>query len=304
MPALAPALKDAYERVSHHLHREAPVHALCFYRAAFGLILLLEALAWLPHTTELFSSEGFHVPQLAGMPAPPPGLAFVITLLLCVCAALLTAGLFTRAAAALTLFFWLYLWTLDSLTEKAAHTLAAVVLTVLFFSPCMYRFSLDRVLRRRRGQADFPESASMFCQRLLQLQFAQMYFFCGVSKMINPDWVNGNVTYRVMNGRLATPFGVLLSRLDSYFFARAAGLGTILFELFEGFLLFLPYSRPIAMAAALGFHLGIQSTLYVGSLGAHFMLAVLVLFPRPESSRAWIERGLSRFLPAALARRA
>lgn len=290
--------------LNHELHREAPLEPLCLYRAAFGFTLFVEACVWLPHAAELFSSEGFRIPQIAGLPAPPPVLAYLLVLALCGASLAFCAGLFTRASGFLTLLLWVYLWCLDSLTEKAAHSMAMVVLAVLLVAPSANRFSMDRLLLRKRGGPDLPGTGTIFWQQLLRVQFAQIYFFSGLAKMMNPDWVNGNVFYRVMNGRLATPLGVHVSSIDSYLLARAGGLFTILFELFVGFLLFLPPVRPFAIAAAICFHTGIQASLYVGSLGAHFIIALLLLMPSPEGAKEGIEAGLSRVSASRRRRRA
>lgn len=281
-------------KLNELLHREVPLHALCAYRAAFGFTLFAEACTWLPHTTELFSYEGFHLPQLAGMPAPPPAFAFLLVLALCAASLSFCLGLFTRASGVATLLLWAYLWALDSLTEKASHTIAIVVLVVLLLAPSASRFSLDRARRLRRGLPDFPGTGTLYWQQLLRLQFAQVYFFSGIAKMMNPDWVNGGVFYNVMNGRLATPLGIFISEVDSYLLARAGGLLTILFELSVGFLLLVPATRPFAIAAAVCFHLGIQASLQIGSLGAHFVLALLLLMPSPEEAKAGLEAGLAR----------
>ena len=60
------------------------------------------------------------------------------------------------------------------------------------------------------------------------------------------------------------------------------GLGTILFELLAGILLFVPATRYGAIVVAVLFHLGIHPTLRIKFLGFHFMWALIVLFPKPQ----------------------
>ncbi len=270
-------------RLLTHFHRNVPADSLCLYRAFLGGVLTAEALSWLPHTTELFSNVGYHIPNVIGTPAPPPWLALFLGLSLMISALGVAVGFLTRASIALTLVLWSYIYCLDSLNEKTAQTITIIALVILFFTPCGARYSVDDFLRRRRGQQRESAELSVFTQRLLQIEFAQIYFFSGIAKMMNPEWVSGAVFYRVLNGRLATPIGVAISSLDSDLLSRAGGLGTILFELSQGFLLFLPLTRAFAIVNGLFFHAGIQSTLYIGTLGAHFILALLLLFPEPES---------------------
>jgi len=282
-------------RILNAFHREVPVQALCLYRALLGTVLFCETLSWLPHTTELFSSMGFHIPNLPGTPEPFPALALFLGIALVLGALAVALGFFARVAAALLLFLLTYVYCLDSLNEKTAQTISILALAILVFTPCGARFSLDHWLRKRAGKGELPEMTSIFAQRLLQIEFAQIYFFSGIAKMTNPEWVNGSVFYRVLNGRLATPVGIYLSSLDPDLLARAGGLGTILFELFQGLFLFLPFVRPFAIGAGLLFHTGIQSTLLIGSLGAHFVIALLLLFPEPET----VKRIVAKALPSS-----
>lgn len=282
-------------RILNAFHREVPVQALCLYRALLGSVLFVESLSWLPHTTELFSNAGFHLPNIAGTPAPPPALALFLGIAITLSALGVALGMFTRAALALSLLLLTWVYCIDSLNEKTAQTISIIALSVLLFTPCNARYSLDHWLRRRAGKPEEPGVTSIFAQRLLQIEFAQIYFFSGIAKMTNPEWVNGSVFYRVLNGRLATPLGIYISSFDPNLLARAGGLGTILFELFQGLFLFLPFMRPIAIGMGLLFHAGIQSTLLIGSLGAHFVIALLILFPEPES----VKRVAARLFPKA-----
>lgn len=270
-------------QLKQFLHRQAPVDSLCLYRAGIGALIFFESVCWLPYTTELFSNDGFHLPNLPGLPIPSPTLAFLLCVALSVTSLMMAVGLFTRLSMLSTLILWAYALGIDTINEKAAQTISIVVITLLLFSPCGNRYSLDAWLRRRRGLADLPGTSRIFVQRLLQIEFAQIYFFCGVAKMTNPGWVDGSAFYRIINGRFATEIGVFISSFDPDFIARAGGLGTILFELFIGFLLFIPPVRPFAIAVGVMFHTGIQLTLWVGSLGFHFILALLLLFPDPET---------------------
>jgi hypothetical protein len=268
------------------LHRQAPVEPVAAYRILVGSLMFLESAGWLSHTTELFSNEGFHVPNFTWLAVPPPWLALLLCLVLVLSSLCVAIGMFTRVSIAITVSIWFYFYGLDSLNEKAAQTIAMVNLTILLFSNCGHRLSMDRVLRLRRGKPDYPGQSSVFPQRMLQFEFAQIYFFSGVSKLMNPDWVNGNVFYYVLNGRWATPLGIFVSSMKPDIIARASGLGTILFELFMGMLLFIPPVRPYAIAAGVLFHSGIQATLWVGTLGFHFISGLVTLFPEPETVAA------------------
>jgi uncharacterized membrane protein YphA (DoxX/SURF4 family) len=250
-----------------------------------GVLVAIEASGWLPHTTELFSSEGFHIPYALteAWPVPPPSVALVLCMALVASGVMVALGLRTRVAIASTLAIWTYFYGLDSINEKSAHTLVIVVLSILLFSPCSGRFSLDAWLRTRNSKPQPRSEGSILFQQLLRFQFAQAYFFSGVAKMTHPDWVNGNTFYRILNGRWATELGIFLSSLHPNLIARVGGLGTILFELFVGPALFIRRLRPWAIGIGVLFHVGTQATLWVGSLGFHFVAALLLCFPEPRT---------------------
>jgi hypothetical protein len=261
-------------------HGPVPVDSVCVYRTGFGLLLCVEVLGWLPHATELFSNDGFHLGPLAHL-APPPPIAAALCIALAATSACVSLGLYTRAATVATLILWLFLYGIDHINEKAISTIVAVVLLILCWAPCGARYALDS--RRRKSPA--PEVMCALPLRLLQLQFAQVYFFSGIAKLNNHAWVNGTVPAQVLTGRWATELGVWLSGHLPTLAGRIAGLGTILYELLAGWLLFVPWARPWVIAAGVLFHLGIQATLQIGTLGAHFVWALLVLFPDPETVR-------------------
>jgi hypothetical protein len=271
-------------RLEGALHREIPVEAIAVYRAGVGLLIFLEGCTWLGHTRELFSSDGFRLPHGAIVPLPAP-FALLVSAALVVAALAMTLGLFTRATNACVLVLWTFLVEEDGIDQKAIHVILVVVLVLLLFSPSGAAFSLD-ALRRRTPQA---RTCRAFVYRLIQLEFAQVYFFAGLTKMTTPSWVSGDVLFHVFSGRWATPLGIWISGWLSPLAARAGALGTILYELFAPVLLFVPCVRPWVITAGVLFHLGIQATLSIGFLGPHFLLALLVLFPEPEAVRSVLD---------------
>jgi hypothetical protein len=271
-------------RLERALHREIPVEPIAIYRAGVGLLIFLEACTWLGHTRELFSSDGFRLPCVA-LPALPVQGALVLSAALVVAALTLTLGLFTRGANACVLVLFAFLVEEDGIDRKAIHSILVVVLALLLFTPSGAALSLDAL--RRRSPA--TRTCRAFVYRLIQLEFAQVYFFAGLTKMTNASWVSGDVLFHAFSGRWATPLGIWISGWLSPLGARAGALGTILYEIFAPVLLFVPYVRPWVITAGVLFHLGIQSSLSIGFLGPHFLLALLVLFPEPDAVRSALE---------------
>jgi hypothetical protein len=264
------------------LCRQAPVEPLCIYRAGIGIICAAQALAWLPHSAELFSSEGFHCGPLASW-APPPRVALALCTLLVVSSAAVAIGAFTKTALLVTVGTGGFLYALDRTNEKANSSIALVTMTLLFFSPCAARISVDSWLRARHGSQPAPAAASMLVQRLLQIEFTQIYLVAGALKVLSPQWRSGEALTGALRSRWATELGVWVSGWLSPRAAHSLSLATIVFELGVPLLLWMPRNRAWVIAAALAFHAGIQSTLQVGALGFHFAIALLVLFPAPEA---------------------
>jgi hypothetical protein len=211
---------------------------------------------------------------------------------LLIAAGCLTIGYRTKPAILATLTIWGYFYAVDSINEKAIHSIAMVLLVLLAFAPCNRRYSVDALRATPEWRGD--GQACSFVLRLLQLEFAQVYFFAGVAKMMNPEWVNGTVTARLLNGRWATETAHWVSVGLPDILPRAQALVTILFETMAGFLLFVPWARPWVIGLGLCFHLAIQVLFHVGFLGIHFMLALLVLFPEPEKVASFVHALRSR----------
>ena len=274
--------------------RPIPVDGLCLYRLGFGLLLFLQAATWLPHTRELFSNQGFHTPLLP-LPAPSPSLALASCLVLMLASASLCVGLFTRVATAAALVPWTFLYLQDQIAEEAITSIVLVLLVLLLFAPCGAKYSVDAWLRTRRGQP-LQKTTSPLALRLLQLEFAQVYFFCGMTKMAHPQWVDGSVFFHIFTSRYATDLGIWISGRLPALTAHVGAFATILYELLAGFLLFQPLWRPWVITVGVLFHLGIQSVLAVGFLGPHFGLALVTLFPSPPTLKR-IVRALRRLQP-------
>ncbi len=277
------------------LFRDTRADAICLYRAGLGILLGGIAIFWLPHATELFSNEGFHLGPLAAY-APTPTLAFGLCIALLVSSLGVAVGFFTRASLVLTLALWSFLYAVDTINEKANSTIAIVTLAVLLFSPCARRYSVDAWRASRRGGRRPADTACVLPQRLLQLEFAQIYLFAGLVKVTNADWWSGLTIARALGSRWGTELGVWLSGWIPPRLSGAASIGSMTYELLAAVLLFLPRTRKWAIICGVVFHVAIQATLVVGVLGLHFLLALLILFPDPEAVSRRARRVFARKL--------
>lgn len=254
-------------------HGPVPAARLGRYRLMFGLLLFGEVLSWLPDSRELFSNAAFHPP---GVWAPSPALAPVLVLCLAASCLFFAVGIRTKPFLLSALLLWNFLTGVDLTGERAIHTIAQVIMAVLLFSDCGRALSLDALLRRRRG-LEVPALVCAFPLRLLQLEIAQVYFFSGLHKLAAGGWADGAALSLTLRSRWATDAGFALGTAAPPWLLAALGTATLAFELGAPVLLFTRF-RPWAVGAGILFHLGIQTCLFVGSLGAHFLLALPVLF--------------------------
>jgi len=265
-------------RADHWLGATDPL-PLALYRAGFGALLCGECLTRLPYAKELYSSVGFHRSGV-GAWAPPPSVAYAFVLVAAAGAAAISLGWRTRAASVVTLAAWTWLHAIDQINEKALHSVIVVVLALLALSDAGAARSLDA--RRAGGDAPAVWATPL---RLLQLQFAQVYFFAGVAKLFAAGWITGSVLQLSLSSRWATDTGLWVASWIPDVAVRLLALLTILYELVGPWLLFVPWARPWVIAFGVSLHLGIQSTLSIGWLGSHFILALVTLYPDPATWR-------------------
>lgn len=260
---------------------QIPVEIVCLYRTGFGLLLCAEAITWLPHTTELFSNEGFHIGPWSTL-APPAWLALGLCLFLVAASFALAIGFKTRTSLAITLAIWNCFFLIDHINEKAWHSIAIVNLIILFFCSSNARLSLDDFLRRKKGQVRLPATIVAWPFRLLQIQIVQVYFFSGLVKLYSNDWANGTTLKQIFASRWATDFGVWVTGWmpDAGFYLMSASL--IIYEIFAGILLFIPGLRQYAVIFGVTFHVLSLMTLYVGYLALHYIWALIILFIEPS----------------------
>lgn len=279
-----------HSSLERFLFADRSLVGLGLYRIVFCALVALEAIRWLPYSSELFSMESYHQPYLYSLRITSLESSLMCALLI-LTSLLASLGYFTRFHLCLTLVLFSALHGVDQIAEKAVETIIIVVLAILIMSPCGHVLSVDNWMQERPRLL----KTTIFWQRLLQFHFAQIYFFAGVTKITVPEWPTGAVALQSMHGRWGSEFGVWLSGLLPDVCVRALGLGTILFELLIGFFLFQPKTNRAAVGCALLFHLGIELTMNVGTLGLHFLAADLFVLLAPEHWKN-AEESLRRYL--------
>lgn len=206
---------------------------------------------------------------------------FCIAGVLAVCMAL---GLFTRTAAFLSWFMVLNLQARNQLVLYGADQLLRVLLFWSLFLPLGQRWSLDTVLRGRRGRA--PVECNNRLSNLptagLILQVCFMYWFTAILKD-DPVWYwDGNAVYYTLSAeQFASHLGVWL--LDYPMVMKALTYGTFVLE-WVGPLIaispwFHPAARMVAVVSFFGLHIGFVLFMAIGIFPYAALAAWCVFLP-------------------------
>jgi hypothetical protein len=143
--------------------------------------------------------------------------------------------------------------------------------------PAHRAFSLDA--RRRPEIAG--DSAPRWTLWILRAQIGIPYFFAGVAK-INPDWLRGYPMRIEL--RMARDYPLIGRYFDAEWMVYLFSYGGLLFDLLVVPALCWKRTRPLALAAAVLFHV-MNALLYDIDIFPWFMIAATLLFLPPERFR-------------------
>jgi hypothetical protein len=276
------------ERLDELLAEPVGVRSVALLRLLAGPITLLHL--W-PFPSDAVRGDTFHDrfhhPYVAWLPVPGPGVYTALLVLGAVAAVAMTAGWMTRLATATT-FVVVAANLLQSTTHM--HNNRAYLVAVLFLlalTPCGDDLSIDAW----RRHTDDAVSATMpgWPLWLLRFECALVYGASGFSKLVDPDWFGGSVTWdRVVNQEAMVRASVLPDfvadiLLDRSFHTVAAKF-IVLTELFIAAGLWWRRSRPFAVAAAVVFHLMIEVSARV-QIFSYLGIAVLIVWADPSLTR-------------------
>ena len=277
-------MKEWWQKSIKYLNQPAHVRPLCLYRVFLGLLVLGETMTWLPHTEELFSSEGLHFGTMEAY-APEPSTARLLCWVLLASALMVSLGLLTKLGLVIGFVILGFLLSVDQAhgTLYVRGVISLIVMFLLVFMPCNRFYSVDAWLLSRwkpdREAAEETMPGLMF--RLLQILFLQTYFFSGLHKLLEESWRDGSALADALSGPYSFNLGLWIAGWMPLIGYKIASWGTIGYELLAPFGLNSRRWLGWTVLAGMAAHTGIQLTLHVGILGYHFMLAIIFLFAIP-----------------------
>ena len=275
-------------RFDELLARPVSMRALALLRVLAGPVVLLHLE---PFLTDAWSgetySDAFYEPYAAWYPELPEAVYIGLLWVGAVAAIAMSLGLLTRVATATTFAIVAYNVFLSTTHFHNNRAYLIIVLGLLAVAPCGRELSLDAWIRGRRPRPALDPSAPGWPLWLLRFECAAIYGASGLSKLLDPDWFGGTVTWqRVSRARddleaWPLPDWAVSALTDADFHVVAAKL-IVLTELFIALGLWWRGSRYAAVWVAVVFHLTIETSASV-QVFSLLGIAVLVIWAVPST---------------------
>lgn len=255
---------------------------------------------WLPKVDPTFNIFGasvtlpFTPPQFNPLLDAPAWASMAVLALLAVSALLCTLGLFTRASSIAMFVSLVAIHHRDPLILNGGDTLQRACAFYLAIGPGGAAFSLDRLLKVRKGQAPtVPPPVSLWPQRLVQMNMALLYLTTVWLKWQGPTWKNGTATwYTARLGEFQRfPLPDFLTHMPM---VTVTTYGTLFVELALATLVFAKDFRRWVLGAGLLLHATIEYSMNI-PLFAFTMCSLYIAFYEGEEVAAWWDRLIARF---------
>jgi vitamin K-dependent gamma-carboxylase len=284
----APAqVRGIVARFDDLLGRAVSMRALALLRVLTGPVVVLHLWPFLSDAVDGRTyRDAFYESYAAWYPELPDAVYVGLLGLAAVAAVAMSLGLLTRLATATAFAIVTYNLFLSTTHFHNNRAYLVIVLGLLAVAPCGRELSLDAWIRRRRGRPPFDRSAPAWPLWLLRFECAAVYGASGLSKLVDPDWFGGTVTWqRVVRARdeleaWPLPDWAVSALTDRGFHTGAAKL-IVFTELFIAAGLWWPRTRYAAVWVAVAFHVGIEVSASV-QVFSYLAIAVLVIWAVPS----------------------
>jgi vitamin K-dependent gamma-carboxylase len=270
------------------LGRPVSMRAPALLRVLVGPVVLLHLRPFLAAALEGRTyRDSFYEPYAAWYPQLPDALYVGLLWLAAAAAVAMSLGLLTRLTTATTFVIVTYNLFLSTTHFHNNRAHLVIVLGLLAVAPCGRELSLDAWLRRRRGLPALDPTAPAWPLWLLRFECAAVYAASGTSKLLDPDWFGGTVTWqRVVRAReqleaWPLPDWAVSLLTDRSFHTGAAKL-IVLTELFIAAGLWWRGTRYAAVWVAVVFHVTIDVSAAV-QVFSFLAIAVLVIWAVPST---------------------
>jgi hypothetical protein len=276
------------EAVDALLGRRVSMRSLALLRVLVGPVTLVHLR---PFVSDALGGriyrDAFYEPYAAWYPDLPRPLYGAVLAVGVVAAVAMSVGFCTRLATGATLGVVAYNLFLSTTHFHSNRAYLLIVLAALAVAPCGRELSVDAWLRRRRGLPPLDLRAPAWPLWLLRFEAAVVYGASGLSKLVDPDWFGGTVTWhrivQVRDRLDASPLPAWAVSLlaDRSFHTYAAKL-IVLTELFIAVGLWWRATRYAAVWVAVSFHVTIEISASV-QVFSYLAIAALVIWAVPST---------------------
>lgn len=290
------------ERAVAAAFRPRPIARLAAVRILAPLAILGFLASRIHHADDWLSVAGFRVPEGAdwrqplSLPALPVWAAWSIGAALVVTGLATALGALTRWSSAAFAVLLAYVALADRLSAFTVSKLAPVIALVLCLTPSGARWSVDAWWRGRRDPARVvPDQVSGGCVAFFQVLLPVFYFSSGLAKA-RGDWLHHPyLLWTQLHDSYQTPVSWLLANHLPVWMWTALQAAVLAFECGAPLWFALPWTRPAALAFAIGMHAMIGVMFGPVIWFSLLMIALLVASYAPER---WLARALPPRRPA------
>jgi hypothetical protein len=275
-------------RVDELLGRRVSMRSLALLRVLAGAAVLLHLQPFLSDSLDgRVYSDAFYEPYAAVYPEAPDAVYVGLLWLAAVAAVAMSLGMLTRLATTSAFAVVAYNLFLSTTHFHNNRAYLVIVLGLLAVAPCGRELSVDAWARRRRGRPPLDLRAPGWPLWLLRFECSVVYGASGLSKLLDPDWFGGTVTWqRVTRARAdleawPLPDWAVSALTDRSFHTGAAKL-IVFTELFIAIGLWSRRTRYAAVWVAVVFHLTIEASASV-QVFSYLAIAVLVVWAVPST---------------------
>jgi hypothetical protein len=260
-------------RIDELLGREISLRPMHLLRVLVGPIVVLHLWPFLNDARHgHIYRDTFHEPYWSWYPELPRSLYIGLLCLGAITAVCMTLGVAVRATTAIT--FGVVGYNLF-LSTTHVHNNRAVLFIVL---GCLTATGVG-------------ETGPAWPLWLLRIEMTSVYLGSGGSKLLDPDWFGGTVTWgRVLRVQDHIPSWAVGTLTDRSFHTGAAKV-IVLTELFIAVGLWVRRTRLVAIGVAVCFHLAIQLTADVQTFSVLCISALVIWLDPEQLARLWPPRG-------------
>lgn len=278
--------------LSAYLFELIPANSLGLFRIAwggimfyfFGRMCLWTQLVRIKYVEPIFH---FKYPGFEWVEVLPPGMMYALIYLGVILSILVGLGLFYRFASIALAVVYIYVFLID-VTYWNNHYYAYGLIAVFFaITDAHQAYSIDKWRLQLAGL--LPR----WQVYLFRFQFFVVYFYGGLSKLQNKDWLD-NISGYVLVENSFIRKGWAAQHHLIYPFSILITWGGVVFDLLIGWLLLWRKALWFALFLAIGFNVSNAIFLTIGSF-PYTMLASFILFVPPNALALFMDKYLGGF---------